>query len=116
MYIGPGAAVLRLLREGLSPLVRQACRADRVPRKVIEWALRRQRIPERLIAAVMQLYVATKSRVRTTGLSEEFGIGMGVHQGSLLSPLLLYVYRPRSGGATPTPRGPLSIRPPGLPR
>ena len=89
--------IMRRIQEGYSQKKRNAYHIfvdlekafDRVPRKVIEWALRRQRVPEKLIAAVMQLYVGTKSRVRTvTGLSEEFGIGVGVHQGSPLSPLL----------------------------
>ena len=29
---------------------------DRVPRKAIEWALRKKRVNERLVQAVMQLY------------------------------------------------------------
>jgi hypothetical protein len=62
---------------------------DRVPRRVIEWALRRQGVPERLVEAVMALYVGTSSRVKTVvGTSEQFDIDVGVHQGSALSPLL----------------------------
>ena len=62
---------------------------DRVPRKVIKWALRRQGVPERLIRLVMALYKNSKSKVKTSvGTSEEFNIGVGVHQGSALSPLL----------------------------
>ena len=62
---------------------------DRVPREVIVWALRRQKVPERLVRAVMQLYEGTRSRVKTSaGMSEEFPIEVGVHQGSVLSPLL----------------------------
>ena len=62
---------------------------DRVPRKAILWALRRQGVPERLAAAVMALYVGTKSKVKTAaGTSQDFDIGVGVHQGSALSPLL----------------------------
>ena len=65
---------------------------DRVPRQAIRWALRRQRVPERLIEQVMALYQGTKSRVRTVaGLSEEFEINVGVHQGSALSPLLFVI-------------------------
>ena len=67
---------------------------DRVPRQAIRWALRRQRVvPERLIEQVMALYKGTRSRVRTVaGISEEFEIKVGVHQGSAaLSPLLLFV-------------------------
>jgi hypothetical protein len=62
---------------------------DRVPRKVIEWALRRKRIPERMVAAVMALYVDSRSRVKTMAvISKWFHIVVGVHQGSVLSPLL----------------------------
>ena len=62
---------------------------DRVPRKAIVWALRRQEIPERLIRLVMCLYTDSKSRVCAAGgVSELFNIGVGVHQGSTLSPLL----------------------------
>ena len=62
---------------------------DRIPRKAIEWALRRQLVPEHLVKLVMMLYTDSKSRVRVAGeLSEEFPINVGVHQGSALSPLL----------------------------
>ena len=62
---------------------------DRVPRKAIEWALRRQKIPERLVKTVMCLYVGSKSRVCAAGgTSEFFDINVGVHQGFTLSPLL----------------------------
>ena len=65
---------------------------DRVPRETIRWALRRQKVPERLINMVMALYENTGSRVKTrAGTSEKFGIRMGVHQGSALSPLLFVI-------------------------
>ena len=65
---------------------------DRVPREIIEWALRKKEVPERMVAAIMALYVGTKSQVKTeAGTSEEFNIGVGVHQGSVLSPLLFIV-------------------------
>lgn len=48
---------------------------DRVPREIIRWALRRQRVPERLVESVMGLYEGTKSRMKTgVGTSEEFEI------------------------------------------
>ena len=62
---------------------------DRVPRKAIEWALRRQRIPEPLIRLVICLYTNSKTKVSVAdGTSELFDIKVGVHQGSTLSPLL----------------------------
>ena len=65
---------------------------DRIPRAAIRWALRRQRVPERLITQVMALYSGARSRVRTiAGLSEEFEMRVGVHQGSALSPLLFII-------------------------
>ena len=62
---------------------------DRVPRSAIQWALRRQGVPELLVKAVMQLYVGSSTRVLAAGgLSDMLEIGVGVHQGSVLSPLL----------------------------
>ena len=54
--------------------------------------------PEHLIALVMALYSNARSRVRTlAGTSDEFGIGVGVHQGSALSPLLFVVVMEEAG-------------------
>ena len=65
---------------------------DKVPRHAIVWALRRQGVPERLVRLVMALYEGSKSRVCVAGgTSEDFEIGVGVHQGSALSPLLFIV-------------------------
>ena len=62
---------------------------DKVPRPAIKRALRRQRVPEFLIDLVMAFYRETRSRVRVAGeTSDSFEIGVGVHQGSVLSPLL----------------------------
>ena len=62
---------------------------DKVPRRAISWALRRQLVPENLVQLVMLLYDNTRSRVRVAGEeSGEFPIEVGVHQGSALSPLL----------------------------
>ena len=64
---------------------------DRVPREAILWALRLQKVPERLIALVMALYCNVRLRVRTlAGTSDEFGMGVGVCQGSA-EPLLFVV-------------------------
>ena len=56
-------------------------------RKVLEWAMRKKGIPEAMVMAVMSLYEGAKTRVRVgLVLSEEFGVKVGVHQGSVFSP------------------------------
>ena len=65
---------------------------DRVPKKVVELAMRKKGIPEALVAAVMSLYKGVETRVKVgTHLSEEFAVNIGVHQGSVLSPLLFAI-------------------------
>ena len=62
---------------------------DRVPRKVLEWAMRRIGIPE---VMVMSLYKGAKTRVKAgLELSEEFEVKVCVHQGSVLSPLVFAI-------------------------
>ena len=62
---------------------------DRVPRDVIWWAMRKLGIDEWLVSLVQSMYKDVRSRVRVgDGYSEEFGVGVAVHQGSVLSPLL----------------------------
>ena len=65
---------------------------DRVPRDVIWWAMRRLGIDEWLVRLVQSMYKDVRSRVRVgDGYSEEFGVRVGVHQGSVLSPLLFII-------------------------
>ena len=65
---------------------------DRVPRKGMEWVLRKKSLPEVLVKAVMSLYEGSKTKVRVgSGLSEEFGVRVGVHQGSVISPLIFAI-------------------------
>ena len=65
---------------------------DRVPRKVLELALRMKGIPEVLVRIVMCLYEGAKTRVRVESeLSEEFEAKFGMHQGSVLTPFLFAV-------------------------
>ena len=64
---------------------------DRVPRDVIWWAMRKLGIDEWLVRLVQSMYKDVRSRVRVgDGYSEEFGVGVGVHQGSVLSPATLH--------------------------
>ena len=54
--------------------------SDRLPRKVEEWAVR----------VIQGMYSNAQSRARVNcQYSEEFGVGIGMHQGCVLSPLLI---------------------------
>ena len=62
---------------------------DRVPRDVVWWAMRKLGVEEWLLKVVQSMYQNVRSRVRVNGeCSEEFEVKVGVHQGSVLSPLL----------------------------
>ena len=64
---------------------------DRVPRKVIWWSMRKLGVEEWIVRLVQGMYENARSRVRVgEGLSEEFVVKVGVHQGSVLS-LLLFI-------------------------
>ena len=64
---------------------------DGVSRKVVEWAMRKKGITVALGTAVMSLYKGTRTKVKVGAhFSEEFEVDVGVHQGSVLSPLLLF--------------------------
>ena len=68
----------------------KAC--DRVPRKVLWWAMRRLGMPEWLVGVVQTMYANDSSRVRMNNtLSDSFKIQVGIHQGSVLSPLLFII-------------------------
>ena len=54
--------------------------------------MRKKGFPEILVKAVMSLYEGAETKVRVgSGLSEEFSVKVGVHQGSVLSLLLFAV-------------------------
>ena len=54
---------------------------DKVPRKVMEWAMRKMGQSEVIVRAVMSLYDGAKTRVRVgSACSEEFEVKVGVHE------------------------------------
>jgi len=64
----------------------------RVPREVLRWAMRKFRVEEWLVSAVMSMYTGAKTVVRTAyGNSNSFEVKVGMHQGSASSPLLFVI-------------------------
>ena len=64
---------------------------DRVPRKVIWWALRKPGVEEWTVRLVQGMYANALSCVHVgEGYSEEFEVKVGVHQGSVLRPAALH--------------------------
>ena len=62
---------------------------NRVPKKVMDWTMRKKGLPKLNVRAVMTLYHGATTTVKMgTELTEEFLVKFGVHQGSVLSPLL----------------------------
>ncbi|KAI8481620.1 hypothetical protein Bbelb_406210 [Branchiostoma belcheri] len=65
---------------------------DRVPREVLWWAMRKLGVQEWLVRVVQSMYCHARSSVRINGsYSSEFDVRVGVHQGSVLSPLLFII-------------------------
>ena len=58
----------------------------------MNWAQGKKGLPEVLVRAVMSLYEGFRTKVRAgSGLSEEFVVRIGVHQGSVLPPLIFAI-------------------------
>ena len=61
---------------------------DRIPRKVMEWAMRKKGLPEVIVRAVISFYHGAKTKVREgSELSQEFLVQVGAHRESVLSSL-----------------------------
>ena len=62
---------------------------DRVPREVLEWTLKKKGVPRVYVKIIEEMYERASTRVRSVcGETEDFSVGVGVHQGSALSPYL----------------------------
>ena len=62
---------------------------DLVPRKILWWTLRSLGVNEWAVCVIQGMYHNAWSHMRVNGqYSEQFGMGVSVHQGSVLNPLL----------------------------
>jgi len=65
---------------------------DRVPREVTKWAMRKAGVEEWIVSIVMAMYEKVWSVVKLEHRdSDAFEIKVGLHQGSVLSPLLFII-------------------------
>jgi len=65
---------------------------DRVPRDVVWWALRLMGVEEWIVQVIQAMYAGATTAVKiNNGESTEFEVKVGVHQGSVLSPLLFII-------------------------
>ena len=76
------------------PFVNLLMAFARIPRNVLWWSMRKLGVEEWLVKTVHAIYEHSRSGIRVNGqYSEEFPVGVGVHQGSGLRPLLFVIVR-----------------------
>src|SRR5580698_8951249 len=65
---------------------------DRVPRDILWWSLRELGVEESIVGVIKSMYDSSTTAVKLkNGVSERFEVKVGVHQGSVLSPLLFII-------------------------
>ena len=65
---------------------------DGVPRDVLWWALKKKAVPLKYVSIIREMYEGVVTNVRICGgLTDEFSITIGVHQGSVLSHFLFAI-------------------------
>ena len=65
---------------------------DRVPRRVMQWALRKKKLPQMLVKAVMSLHERSKTKVKAgSEFSEKIFVAVSLHQESVLLSLLFAI-------------------------
>ena len=70
---------------------------DRVPREIVWWALRVVGVDEWIVKAIQAMYDGATTAVRLRdGQSKEFGVKVGVHQGSVFLFTIVHFYLPLS--------------------
>ncbi|KAK3553051.1 hypothetical protein QTP86_031188 [Hemibagrus guttatus] len=65
---------------------------DRVPREELWYCMRKSGVAEKYVRVVQDMYERSRTVVRcAVGQTEEFNVGLGLHQGSALSPFLFAI-------------------------
>src|SRR5437867_11890345 len=65
---------------------------DRVPHEVLSWALRHVGVEEWMVHVIKSMYDGVTTAVKRNGEeSESFEVKVGVHHGSVLSPILFNI-------------------------
>lgn len=65
---------------------------DRVPRQEVWRCLREKGVPEKYVRIIQDMYAGAMTQVRSSvGLSRQIQVGVGLHQGSALSPYIFNV-------------------------
>ncbi|KAK3553039.1 hypothetical protein QTP86_031195 [Hemibagrus guttatus] len=65
---------------------------DRVPREELWYCMRKSGVAEKYVRVVQDMYERSRTVVRcAVGQTEEFNVGVGLHQGSALSPFLFAI-------------------------